>query len=79
MSCHGRLCGSAVNDSAIVLPLIDYIGLGETGNFGFHLGVENNIMSGMNNLSNIYKKPFFACILCIIYAAASWGMALFGF
>jgi len=33
----------------------------------------------MKNLLNIYKRPFFACVVCAIYAAASWGIALFGF
>jgi len=33
----------------------------------------------MFKLSNIYKKPFFACIFCVIYVAISFGVALFGF
>ena len=33
----------------------------------------------MKNLSTIYKKPFFACFLCGIYAAATLGIALFEF
>ena len=26
----------------------------------------------------IYKKPFFACIFCVIYSAVSFAIALFG-
>ena len=37
-----------------------------------------NIIEIMKAISDTYKKPF-ACILCVIYAAASWGMVLFGF
>jgi len=33
----------------------------------------------MDKISEIYKNRFFACVLCFIYAAASWGIALFGF
>ena len=33
----------------------------------------------MDKISEIYKNRFFACVLCVIYAAASWGIALFGF
>jgi len=33
----------------------------------------------MDKLSNIYKKPFFACVFCVIYMAISFGVALFGF
>ena len=33
----------------------------------------------MDKISEIYKNLFFACVLCVIYAAASWGIALFGF
>jgi hypothetical protein len=33
----------------------------------------------MKNLSDIYKKPFFACAVCVIYTAVSLGVALFGF
>ena len=32
----------------------------------------------MGKISGIYKNRFFACVLCVIYAAASWGIALFG-
>jgi len=32
-----------------------------------------------DKISEIYKNRFFACVLCVIYAAASWGIALFGF
>ena len=32
----------------------------------------------MNKLSDIYKKPVFACIFCVIYTALSFGLALFG-
>ena len=33
----------------------------------------------MDKISEIYKNRFFACVLCVIYGAASWGIALFGF
>jgi len=33
----------------------------------------------MDKILEIYKNRFFACVLCVIYAAASWGIALFGF
>jgi len=33
----------------------------------------------MINLSSIYKKPFFACVFCVIYVAISFGVSLFGF
>ena len=33
----------------------------------------------MNKFSDIYKKPFFACAICVIYTAVSLGIALFGF
>ena len=26
----------------------------------------------------IYKKPFFACVFCVIYSAVSFAIALFG-
>jgi hypothetical protein len=32
----------------------------------------------MKNFSDIYKKPFFACVFCVIYTALSFGVALFG-
>ena len=38
-----------------------------------------NIIEIVKAIPDIYKKPFVACILCIIYAAGSWGMVLFGF
>ena len=38
-----------------------------------------NIIEIVKAIPDIYKKPFVACILCVIYAAASWGMVLFGF
>ena len=25
-----------------------------------------------------YKKPFFACVFCVIYSAVSFAIALFG-
>jgi len=31
----------------------------------------------MDKISGIYKNRFFAFVLCFIYAAASWGIALF--
>ncbi len=33
----------------------------------------------MKNFSNLYKKPFFACVFCVIYSAVSFAIALFGF
>ena len=33
----------------------------------------------INKISDIYKNRFYACVLCVIYAAAAWGIALFGF
>jgi hypothetical protein len=32
----------------------------------------------MKEFSDIYKKPFFACIFCVIYTALSFGLVLFG-
>ena len=49
------------------------------GQIVFNLPPTCNIMEIMKNLSDIYKKPFVACILCVIYSATSWGMVLFGF
>jgi hypothetical protein len=37
------------------------------------------IIWDMKNFSDIYKKPFFACAICVIYTAISLGVALFGF
>jgi len=28
----------------------------------------------MDKISGIYKNRFYACVLCVIYAAASWGI-----
>jgi len=33
----------------------------------------------MSKFFDIYKKPFFACAICVIYTAVSLGIALFGF
>ncbi len=41
--------------------------------------IKNYTIESMKNLSEIYKKPFFACFICGIYAAASLGIALFYF
>ena len=41
--------------------------------------IKNYTIEYMKNLSEIYKKPFFACFLCAIYAATSLGIALFDF
>jgi hypothetical protein len=32
----------------------------------------------MKKLSDIYRKPFFACIFCVIYSAFLLGLSLFG-
>ncbi|MBT5633264.1 MAG: hypothetical protein HOJ13_11090 [Nitrospina sp.] len=40
--------------------------------------VEKEYNGGMKNFSDIYRKPFFACIFCVIYTALSFGIALFG-
>ena len=32
----------------------------------------------MNKLSQISKKPFLACVFCVIYSAVSFAIALFG-
>jgi hypothetical protein len=29
-------------------------------------------------IKQIYKKPFFACVFCVIYSAVSFAIALFG-
>jgi hypothetical protein len=34
---------------------------------------------GMSQFSKFYKKPFFACVFCIIYSAVSFAVALFGY
>jgi hypothetical protein len=31
----------------------------------------------MKKFSSLYKKPFFACIFCVIYTALSYGIAIF--
>ncbi len=31
-----------------------------------------------NEFVRFYKKPFFACVFCVIYLAISMGMAIFG-
>lgn len=36
-------------------------------------------ISKLNKYTDIYKKPFFACAICVIYTAVSLGIALFGF
>ena len=33
----------------------------------------------MDKISEIYKNLFFACVLFFVYAAALWGIELFGF
>jgi len=33
----------------------------------------------MDKISEIYENLFFAFVLCFIYSASSWGIALFGF
>ena len=48
------------------------------GQIVFNLPPTCNIIEIMKAIADTYKKPF-ACILCVIYAAASWGMVLFGF
>jgi hypothetical protein len=45
----------------------------------FSYKVEKWYSPKMNKHSDMYKKPFFACFLCFIYAAATFGMALFNF
>ena len=35
----------------------------------------NNLMKF---LADIHKKPFLACVFCVIYSAISLGVALFG-
>ena len=32
----------------------------------------------MKNFSDVYRKPFFACIFCVIYSAFSLGLSIFG-
>ena len=33
----------------------------------------------IDKILEIYTNRFVACVLCVIYGAASWGIALFGF